>query len=275
MISLPITSSLMVCGMAIGFVYPKLYTNIKALSEGKKTKYLVPLFLTSVGINVTLFIFHILSIINFMQYGNEILYSTELNFSDNHSSITIFHAIFSLLVIAIVFTLATVWSILRIIGHYWKTSVAMTIALNFVYIGCYYLPYIILAFIHDPFQSCFIYLVEMVFCGCGYLFCYGLGCFHSYFNSSEGIFNTLLVKTVLIWTTAATTIYYLLAIIYILTLGNFHDFRDVQNLLLPLLIAVFSVFLGKPAYDVYTKSTNTEEDKKQLAESEDKETEMN
>ena len=78
------------------------------------------------------------------------------------------------------------------------------------------------------------------------------------------------------WTTAVTVIYFLLAMLFILTLGSYHDFREVQNLLLPLLIAVFGFFVCKPAYNAYTRSnyiTNTEEDKKQLAV--DKETEIN
>ena len=65
--------------------------------------------------------------------------------------------------------------------------------------------------------------------------------------------------------------------IFFLTLGNFHDFREIQNLLLPLLIVVFTSFVSKPAYNAYTKSNNftknVEEDKKQLAE--EKETEVN
>ena len=131
-ISLLITSSFMIRSMVIGFVYPKVYAFIKTASESTKSKnYLVSLFLTNMGINVTLFVFHVFSIVNLIP-GNEILYNTDFADSDDYQSLPIVHAIFSVLVIVIVFTIATVWFIIRLVGRNWQTSIAMTLALNFI-----------------------------------------------------------------------------------------------------------------------------------------------
>ena len=48
--------------------------------------------------------------------------------------------------------------------------------------------------------------------------------------------------------------YFLIILIFILTLGNFHDFQAVQNLTLPIIIALLSFFVLKPIFKGIKKS---------------------
>lgn len=75
------------------------------------------------------------------------------------------------------------------------------------------MPYMLLAFIHDPLQTCFIYLLVLAFIICAYLTCLTL---YGYFSGE--VKNRDLA---LFLATAALTVYFLVIIIYILTLANF------------------------------------------------------
>ena len=48
------------------------------------------------------------------------------------------------------------------------------ISVNIIYIGCYFLPYMVLAFIHDPFLTAFIYFMVALVVFCVYLIFLGV-----------------------------------------------------------------------------------------------------
>ena len=56
--------------------------------------------------------------------------------------------------------------------------------------------------------------------------------------------------------------YFLIIFLFILTLGNFYDFQAIQNLTLPLIIGLLSLFVFKP-FIKYARS-ETKKDKLQL-----------
>ena len=66
-------------------------------------------------------------------------------------------------------------------------------------------------------------------------------------NKLPKLFDALLYSY-MAWATASSVIIFLFVIIYIITLGSFDDFRELQNLMPSLLIAVLALFLLEAAY---------------------------
>ena len=113
-----------------------------------------------------------------------------------------------------------------------------------VYLGFYFLPYMALAFINDPIQTGFIYLM-----GASFAF--------SIFTINKAAFSYIAKKMGCKWlerdaklipvtATGISIAYFLIIFLFILTLGNFHDFQAIENLTLPIIIGLLSLFVIKP-----------------------------
>ena len=130
----------------------------------------------------------------------------------------------------------------------------------FVYLGFYFLPYMALAFIHDPIQTGFVYLMAISFSFS--IFTY-IKAFFSVVAICKGLMPDLgLPKLFFVTASGFSVAYFLIIFLFILTLGNFHDFQAIENLTLPIIIALLSLFVFKP-FIKYAKS-QAKKDKLQL-----------
>lgn len=124
-----------------------------------------------------------------------------------------------------------------------------------VYLGFYFLPYMILAFINDPIQTAFIYIIAASFILCVYLLTYST-LFYILFLLEDYDQEKSKCKELMIRSSYATfalgsglsIAYFLIILIFVITLGNFHNFQAVENLTLPIIIALITLFVFKPSY---------------------------
>ena len=140
----------------------------------------IPLLCFSIFLNGALLAFHILSAVDIIQYGNDVL--------QDHNGITVSTVTLSLMVIVVTYILAVVRSVYEFHkGGFdnrslvaaksvevkkalnFRTLAAMSITVNVVHLVCYFLPYMLLAFIFNPLQTCFTYLALGFLFLCVYL----------------------------------------------------------------------------------------------------------
>ena len=97
-----------------------------------------------------------------------------------------------------------------------------------VYLGFYFLPYMALAFINDPIQTGFIYLIGESFAFSVFTI---IKAVLSYTAIKIGWLCSTHVKTHLILVTATgiSIAYFLIIFLFILTLGNFHDLKQFRT----------------------------------------------
>ena len=212
-------------------------------------------------LNIELFMITFISFLHFIQYSNEILDEADIN---HRLPITRFIA-FSIyfFVVGCIIIIAIGISI-----HKWSinTSTAISIAISFTHIGCYFMPYMLLAFIHNPLQTTFVYTMELIYLPCTYAVCmfiwfaYVLCCaaYHYGFASYFTKFHYKLLACVLgSWSFSLSSTLFISMLNYaVLKMGSFNDFQGVHNLLLPLMIGIFTLFVLKPAYSYVTAKLN-------------------
>ena len=138
-----------------------------------------PLIFTTIWICIGFIVIHVFSVISFIQYGNEVLSS-----ENYHIKIPLTHAVLSPLAIGIGFILTVLILILKVRSQSEKDDndkrkkilqiPAAMISVSFIYIGCYFMPYMLLAFIHDPLLTTFTYLMLVIVIVCIYLICLGV-----------------------------------------------------------------------------------------------------
>ena len=133
------------------------------------------------------------------------------------------------------------------LGKVFKTSFGCF----FVYLGFYFLPYMALAFINDPIEAGFIYLIELSFAFS--LFTIIKAAFTYVANDCN--FNACDCEVIFITASGLSVAYFLIIFLFILTLGDFYDFKAIENLTLPLVIAVLSFFVLKPAINYVHSKT--------------------
>ena len=152
----------------------------------------IPLLCLSVFLNGALFAFHILSAVDLLEYGNDVLQSNQ--------DLNVVTITFSLFVVVITYILALGRSVYEFYNGGFDTRslivaksvkvkplnfrrlAAMSITVNAVHLVCYFLPYMLLSFIYNPLQTCFtylalgfliicVYLLFWIFTHCCTLFC--------------------------------------------------------------------------------------------------------
>ena len=228
---------------------------VKTESHYKKPLHMKPLIFTSALIFIGFLIVHVFSIMSFIQYGKEVLSS-----KDYHSIIPITHAVLSLLAIVVGFGLTVTCLRVRISKQQQQQQKnvllipAAAISVNFIYIGCYFMPYMLLAFIHDPLLTTFTYLKLVLFIVCIYLICLGVCNLYKFKHKNYGNniklakFLDKLLYSCMVWAMAFSLMMFLFVVICIILLGSFNDLKDLKYLTSSLPLVVVSLFLLKPVY---------------------------
>ena len=243
-----------------------------------------PLIFASIGISIGFLIVHIFSIINSILYCNEVLSNESY-----HNKLPIVLAVLSLLAVAIGFILTQ--KILsdnsKVRRNHYEVQKELrlpiaVISVNIIYIGCYFLPYMLLAFMHDPLVTAFTYFMMALFIVCVYLICQGVFNLHKFYkhkcsNYKDHIkwakFFNYLMYSFMTWAVATSIILLLLVITYIITLGGFDDFEELRSLAPSLLIGVIGLFLLKPAFTFVSEKYKENSNKDQKEQKEGKRTE--
>ena len=143
--------------------------------------------------------------------------------------------------------------------------VQMSFGVFIVYLGCYFLPYMAMAFWNDPIQTAVVYTILgiiAIFCYCviyGFIPCIPicpyistqkcLGMFSCFPNClSKNCIDKCINFTFVI--AAVSSIGLLIAIlIFFIRMGSFHDPQAVDRLALPLLISVLTICILQPFFN--------------------------
>ena len=326
MILVPIALVFAVSPFTALYVHQVIVDLIKLTSDLDKINIIhhVPLTISNALVSIGLIFIHIVSIVKFIQYIDEILSN------ENHNSILpIAQAVVSLLsiimgVILLVIILLTRKnssdssqltnnritnrnqgdlndsSQLTSSGNS-KTNgnstlkydiPAAVISVNIIYIGCYYFPYMALAFFNSPIITTIIYLTLVVLYMCVYLICLRVWrlieliikkakekCVNPRLQEDKTkepkcqecakLFNTLLhpctklINTLLhpcmMCAIACSFVIFILVIIFVITSGGFDDLEELNTLAPSLLIAGVSLILLKPAYNTVTNKIKSKD----------------
>ena len=264
--------------------------------EDQQIKFLtlLSLLLTNVTMTMALICIYVASIAKHIEYGNEVLYNQP--FGDSNSddqAIPIIHAVISLLTMLVSLILVTMIYMGNII-HKRKESrrddyekvgsnhpedespfhkaVAVSITLNIIYLGSYYSPYMVVAFIHDPIRTSLIYFLLICVVICLYLFFLGSTnlvylCFkvciykckgHNKLDTDCYYRCTYCIEG---WTAVISATYLAIIIVYLFVLGSFDSLNLLQSLTLPLMIFLFSYLFLKPLLKSFKRSLNNDKGK--------------
>ena len=154
---------------------------------------------------------------------------------------------------------------------------AAVISVNIIYNGCYYFPYMALAFFNSPIITTIIYLTLVVLYMCVYLICLGAWRLLELIkkakekcdNTAEvqnnkakrrnvkNVSNCLILFCILY--DVGNSFFFLFIIIFVITSGGFDDFEELNTLAPSLLIAGVSLILLKPAYNTVTNKMKSKD----------------
>ena len=232
------------------------------IAKNWKTLHLICLFLTSFVVNMILIELHIYSATKFIEYGNEILHEDEFLFGPTgYHYLPYLHATLSYLLIGTLLTLAIGYSIFSICKRKKSIFITTSISVNIIYILCYFFPSMLLAFIHDPLLTIFTFFMAIF----GIAFIYAL----IWSFGLNILTNTVrklipytwlpfkgLIYSIIALTVAYSIIFLLVLINGVIELGSFSDFQALQNdMILPLLVGLLSLFILKPAHKYASRYT--------------------
>ena len=262
--------------------------------------------ISSILLILTLFSFHVVASDRLIQYGNEVLYDDNDDYNsigiptpegdgiitDNDHSydvgkddqcVPIVYVACSFFPTLILFAMLLLQYCLVSCIALDDVDRALGILLQasfggfLVYLGFYFAPFMLLAFINDPIQATLIYLIGASAVFSIYLLTYylifprtvwmleGLSPDANYFVRLYTLFLADLYCTFkyrwIVFTLASgiSIAYFLTIIILIVTLGNFHDFQALENLTLPIIIGLLSIFVFKPFYKYVKTSVEVNE----------------
>ena len=242
------------------YIYPKIcyfmeqYTKYLVLNDGS---FIPLLFLYLFPISISFFfkllliIAQIISIDEFVNYGNEVLHDDDLYH-------TYIHVACSSLATVTLFAIAIgniVWN-----KHDFISRLSLFISLDVIYIIGYFSPFMLLAFIHDPLVTTLTYfivvfLVVFLICAC---FLLGKEMEKAVFSLHEMLYFCLHAFKLL---GLILSIFYVMMLLVQFVsatseLGSFNDFQSLQTLLLSLLVGLVSFYVVKPTYKQVCKHAN-------------------
>ena len=275
-----------------------LSTKKSGITPQAKIAQIGSMFSISTVLNLALLVVHAFSVKRYTEYGDEVLYCCKTG----DSYIPLKHALYSFIAIGSTILAAVGFSLYKIYIKICSRSkgerdyndlmlylISTSITVNLIYMGSYFTPFMILAFIHDPLQTTFTYFVVTAFFVCICLTFYGLWtlsilifpskllkkddgaldnntineeCMNPLRNKLNSIcasfrrLYTPLLCTFTLLASAFSMVCFLLAIIYITTLGSFNDYQDLKILLLPAVVGVFSFFIWRPLYQIIRTKYN-------------------
>ena len=224
-------------------------------------------------------VIHIFAIVKFREYGNEVLSS------ESHNSFQLFaYKILILVTFPVGFLISArifqkkVTKEKKNGNEEWPlTLTAAVISINFIYVACYFFPYMLWAFIHNPFLTIFTHVMLVLAIVCLYLIslafwrllklCWRLlklrtKCKNDNGDNATKCLNTILFCCMVCGITFSVAIF-LYVSTSIITLGRFGDFEELNSLAPSLLIAVVGLFLLKPVYNHVTGKIKCDKKSKQ------------
>ena len=179
----------------------------------------------SIILNIAFVTFHILAIIMLFEYSNEI---NEENNVDDLNAVTppLLHTLFSLIPL-LSSTLLTIYKI----GS-WKIDIALI--MNLLYLA-YFFPYMFLAFIDNPMQALFVYVLQVIAVAFILLLIVTLSSLRYILKSKErSKYNISYVA----FSGSFYLVYLVICIIFLLTLGGFNNFEELRTLFWPITGAI-------------------------------------
>ena len=202
-------------------------------------------------ITAALLVLHIFAAVFFIDYGIDVLDTV---------AIPVVHLIVSMAAVIMIFV-AQVW--------FFKTSytsagennsqstritlISLPMLVNIAYVFSYFMPYMILAFINDPLQASFTYVSVFIVICLFYIVLVSLMNGFMYYIFSQN--TRMYVFPVLLAYFSFS--YCFVALLSVLSVGSFNDYKQIQTILLPLLIAAFTYLVFKP-FKSTEKKTDTQ-----------------
>ena len=267
-VTFPLLGMPIVAYLTSHYIYPKIYDFIgkyaEYLSIDPSSTYHVVLKHVSPGVSSLLITFlllqlHSFSSFEFVKYGNEILHDDDLFLPYLHvacSWLAIIGLYATCIAIAVYFYKTKKEDINedKVINH----LIASIIALNIIYIVCYFSPFMLLAFIRDPLVTTLTYCMIMVFIftitWLEILLC-------KQFENClvfTGVYKALFILTSIALFISFNNIFvtFIIFVSSIIALGSFNDFQSLQTLLLSLLVGLVSFSIAKPVYEKACKHVN-------------------
>ena len=121
-----------------------------------------------------------------------------------------------------------------------------------MYLGFYFLPYMLLSFIHDPIQSAaalvYMMLSSVILSICIFTYVCVSACQTTFMRHMDIRYHLRTIGHLTFTFASGLSItYFLTILILILTRGNLHDFQGVELLSLSLFLGLLSIFLLKPS----------------------------
>ena len=244
----------------------KLYEIIKNFKVNFNYRYVLcqtprlSLLFTNITVNIAVVIFHIFSAIREVEYCNEMFHGNYTDYDDRaYDTVYISAAIVAILALIIpVFAVMVLYEgikscVTNTLTKGFRSCVTrlaiMSILLNIIYLGCIFMPYMILAFIINPFQTTLMYLVLTCIIGVIYILFFSLTSVGLLFAPAVGL--------------SLSAVFFLIMINFILTLGSFTEFQELENLVFALIIGLFTTLAWKPTklylHELHSKSQSREE----------------
>ena len=232
-------------------------------------------------LTLTLFAFHITACVKLIQYGNEVLYQHEDydagSLTDDGESTRNDRGLpISYVVVSLFFGVIIIltWIVLQlmiilycgfcksntdqaspvstdneVLGAFAQVSLGGFVG----YLGFYFAPYMLLAFIHDPIKTTFIYMMGALFIVCLYFLIKSIADCYSASASSSHLRLIQKLELLFAFGSGTSLAYFLMIVIFLFMLGNFDDFQAVHNLTLPIIIVLVPVLVLKPLYGNFFK----------------------
>ncbi|XP_065905085.1 uncharacterized protein [Dysidea avara] len=145
----------------------------------------------------------------------------------------------------------------KLLPSTFQKPAAVSITINVIYLGSYYSPFMVLAFIHDPIQSSLIYFLLMGGVICLYLIFFGASNLYYFIkmttlkegHKSDNPDSCRLHRFIYCiesWAAVILIAYMAVLITYLFKLGNFDSLDDLQSLTLPVILLFLSYLFLKP-----------------------------
>ena len=212
------------------------------------------MLLTSISLGIVLLTFHILAVFSFIDYFDDVA-------SGEDSGLPTLHVVVSFSAIGSSFLISIGICIYK---QNFDTSLTILIVFNIVYIGCYFMPYMLLAFIYNPLQTFVVYFIIAVCVVYMYLYILSVWIIflpilkimselikaYALCESTSPDFRMALHYTSMLHaSTIACTfltpiMYFIIVIVLTLSLGSFSDFAGFQSLLPPLVTGLIGYFIA-------------------------------
>jgi len=254
---LPLLSFIIFFTLAILFVYEKILQtaeNIRTAAYYNR-EIVAAIFLTSASLHIALILCHCISLKSFIDYGYDVLRydaEDENSIHKEGDKQPFIHSIISGIIAAGIFLVAApIAMVYGIKERDWKVPFSISLTVNFIYIGFNFLPYMLMAFINDPTQTLFTYMliIVLVICVCCIFMrlikttavCRARSCRWSKCWKA----SLLLIMTIALF---LLVILIMVIISNWLTLGNLHDFKDIENISIPFVGALIAYALISPIY---------------------------